>query len=236
PAQTPGHGREAQEAEEVAERLAALALGAHARRLRLPARPVRQPEGAQPVVPAEQTGNLPEAAVGEADHRLRPAGPECALEEPARVEARGVHQVLHGCARHVADLPAAREEPETEVALLADARVVGAAAQARVEAARGEEGFATYGQVQTARRIVPRPPAEVRRLGTEVVGCEVGCEGCVPPAGQRAGEAEPHPPAGAGDARIRERGEERGEPAVGGDRVVVDESGHLSARGAGPGV
>src|SRR5207247_10303719 len=108
--------------------------------------------------------------------------------------------------------------------------------QARVEAARGEEGFATDGQVETARRIVPRPPAEVRGLGAEVVGCEVGCEGCVPPAGQRAGEAEPYPPAGAGDARIRERGEERGEPAVGGERVVVDEGDHLAAGGAGAGV
>src|SRR5207247_8907989 len=124
--------------QEVAERLAALALGAHARRLRLPARPVGQAKRAQPVVPADEPGDLPETPVGEPDHRLRPASPEGALEEPARMETRGVHQMLHNCARHVADLVAAGEEAEAEVALLAHARPAGARAEAEGEAADRE--------------------------------------------------------------------------------------------------
>src|SRR5947209_18014236 len=112
-------------------------------------------------MPAEQPGDLPQAAVGEPDHRLRPAGPEGALEEPARVEACGVHQMLHDCARHVADLVAAREEPEAEVALLAHARPAGARSEAEVEAADGEERIAADGEVEPARRVVPRAPAEI---------------------------------------------------------------------------
>src|SRR5207244_3719054 len=102
-------------------------------------------------VPAPQPGDLPQPAVGEPVHRLRPAGPERALEEPARVETCGVHQMLHDCARHVADLVAAREKPEAEVALLAHARPAGARSEAEVEAADGEERIAADGEVGAAR-------------------------------------------------------------------------------------
>src|SRR5439155_5351326 len=152
-------------------------------------------EGTQAVVPAEETGDLPRAAVGEPVHRLRPAGPEGALEEPARVEACGVHQMLHDGARHVADLVAAREEPQAEVALLAHARPVGTRAEAEVEAADGEERLAADGEVEAARRVVPRARAEVGGLGAEVVGGEVSGKRRVPPARGRTGEAERHAPA-----------------------------------------
>src|SRR5439155_6947523 len=97
-----------------------------------------------------------------------------ALEEPARVEARGVHQMLHDCARHVADLPAAREEPETEVALLAHARPVGTRAEAEIEAADGEERVAADGEVEPARGVVPGPCAQVGGVGGEGGGGGAG--------------------------------------------------------------
>src|SRR5439155_6168062 len=170
--------------------------------------------------------------MGEPVHRLRPAGPEGALEEPARVEARGVHQMLHDCARHVADLVATCEEAEAEVALLAHGRPASARTEAEVEAADGEERVAADGEVEPARRVVPRALAEVGGLGAEVVGGEVGGEGGVPPAGKRAGKAKADAPAGGGDARVHERGEEGGEPAVRGEGVVVDEGDHVPAGGA----
>jgi len=187
-------------------------------------------------VPAEEPGDLPQAAVGEPVHRLRPAGPERALEEPARVEACGVHQMLHDGARHVADLVAAGEEPEAEVALLAHARPARARAEAEVEAADGEERVAADGEVEAARRVVPRARAQVGGLGAEVVGGEVGGEGGVPPGGEGAREAQPDAATGCRDARVLERREEGGEPAVARERVVVDEGDHLAARGAGAGV
>src|SRR5439155_22251054 len=154
----------------------------------------------------------------------------------ARVEARGVHQMLHDCARHVADLVAAREEPEAEVALLAHARPAGARAEAEVEAADGEEGVAADGEVEAAWGVVPGPGAQVGGVGAEVVGGEVGGEGGVPPGRERAGEAKAHAAAGCGDARVRERGEEGGEPSVAGERVVVDEGEDVAAGGARAGV
>ena len=58
--------------------------------------------------------------MGERDDRLRPAVPEGAMEEPVRREPRGIHEMVDRAARLVAHLPAAGEEPEAEIALLAD--------------------------------------------------------------------------------------------------------------------
>src|SRR2546430_16725290 len=123
--------------------------------------------------------------------------------------------MLHDGARHVADLVAAREEPEAEVALLAHARPARARAEAEVEAADGEERVAADGEVEPAWGVVPGPRAEVGGLGAEDVGGEVGGECGAPPAWERAGEAERHAPARPPDPRVRQRGELGGDPTAG---------------------
>src|SRR2546430_16284168 len=101
--------------------------------------------------------------------------------------------MLHDCARHVADLPAACEEPEAEVALLAHARPIAARAEAEVEAADGEERVAADGEGEAARPVLPPARAQVGGLRAEGVRREVRGQGRAPP---RRGGA-PRPPAGA---------------------------------------
>src|SRR6266446_5636728 len=98
-------------------------------------------------------------------------------QKPRGVEARRVHQVLDLGTRIVPDAVSSSEEPQTELALLTDARPAAPGSETDVEASDLQQGFSSKGHVETAGGLVTGSGCEIDGIVAEIIGRQVGREG-----------------------------------------------------------